>query len=209
MTPPEVHRLSASVGSSNLQCQNFKVCNIRVSGTGFWQTCSTHDGIHKLQNWNKTHLSKYMSIRGREKGKEEGNGQCSGLKCPHALCIHWNLLGLKFDSGGGDIQGFWAPSPTFLATGAKGATLITEVATGTRDAIYRSWPVLALHMKYSYHWFLPFRPTSGHNLSGEEMHFHKHDHGKIQTSQKAASHFVLFFVVVIMYNFYSDCADMA
>lgn len=152
-----------------------------------------------------------MSIRGRQKGKEEGNGQCLGLKCPHALCIHWNSLGLKLllTQGGGDIQGFWAPSPTFSATGAKGAALITEVATGTRDAIYRSWPVLALHMKYSYRWFLLFWPTSGHNLSGEEMHFHKHDQGKIQTSQKAASHFVLLFVVVvIMYNFYSDCADM-
>lgn len=178
MTPPEVHRLSANAGSSSLPCQNFKVCNIRVSGTGFWQICSAHDGIHKLQNWNKTHLtthlSKYMSIRGREKGKEEGNGQCSGLKCPHALCIHWNSLGLKLllTQGGGDIQGFWAPSLTFSATGAKRAALITKVATGTRDAIYRSSPVLALHMKYSYRWFLLFRPTSGHNLRGEEMHFH-------------------------------------
>lgn len=61
--------------------------------------------------------------------------------------------------------------------------------------------MLALHMKYSYRWILLFRPTSGHNLSGEEMHFHKHDQGKIQTSQKAASHFVLLFVVV-MYNFF-------
>lgn len=96
MTPPEVHRLSAKAGSSSPRCQNFKVCNIRVSGTGFWQTCSAHDGIHKLQNWNKTHLSKYMSIQGREKGKEEGNGQCSGLKCPHACVFTEIHLGLNY-----------------------------------------------------------------------------------------------------------------
>lgn len=127
--------------------------NIRASGTGSRQTCLGRDSIRKLQNWNKTHLSKNMNVRGGEKGKEEGNGQCSGLKCPHALCIHRNSLGLKLllTLGVGDIQGFLAPSPTFSEVGAKGAALITKVAAGTRDAICWRWPVLALYMRYSHH----------------------------------------------------------
>lgn len=68
------------------------------------QTCLACDGIRKLQNF-KTHLSKNMNVRGREKGEEERNGQCSGLKCSHSLCIH-RILKLLLTQGVGNILGF-------------------------------------------------------------------------------------------------------
>lgn len=42
---------------------------------------------------------------------------------------------LHLTQGAGDFQALRTPSPTFSAVAVKGTALITEVDTGTRDAI--------------------------------------------------------------------------
>lgn len=99
------------------------------------------------------HQRTWMS--GTENGKVKGYIYCFRLKCPYALWIHRisHRFKLLLTQRAGDIQAFGTP-PTFLAVGAKGTALITEVDASTRDAICWSWPVSVLYMKYTQHWLL-------------------------------------------------------